>query len=139
MLSRDPWVIYPGNLQGRSIRETGPRGAYLVTVLDDEIVPDPEFVPFDTVRWDLLEIDVTGAADVRCRRSECTARDRLAAALAKAWMVVLLAARIRLFGVNLSKRRIFTTARWMCASEFVAKHKPSPVSTQCGSKTSSST
>jgi len=31
-LHRYPHVVYPGNLQGRSIRETGPRGCYLVTV-----------------------------------------------------------------------------------------------------------
>jgi DNA repair protein SbcD/Mre11 len=94
-LSDDPWVIYPGNLQGRSIRETGPRGAYLVTVVDGRVDPDPEFVPFDTVRWELLEIDVTGAADLDAVLS--TARDCLAAALAQVGGR-LLAARIRLFG-----------------------------------------
>ncbi|MFC6747916.1 exonuclease SbcCD subunit D [Methylobacterium persicinum] len=25
-LSRDPWIVFPGNLQGRSVRECGPRG-----------------------------------------------------------------------------------------------------------------
>ena len=27
VLQQDPWVVFPGNLQGRHIRETGPRGA----------------------------------------------------------------------------------------------------------------
>ena len=30
---RDPWIVYPGNLQGRSVRECGPKGALLVDVL----------------------------------------------------------------------------------------------------------
>jgi DNA repair protein SbcD/Mre11 len=95
VLSRDPCVIYPGNPQGRHARETGPRGAYLVTVADNRIVADPEFVPFDTVRWDLLDVDVTGAPDLDAVL--ITVRDRLANALAAA-DGRLLAARIRLTG-----------------------------------------
>ncbi|MBS1201926.1 MAG: repair exonuclease, partial [Chromatiaceae bacterium] len=34
VLSRDPWVVFPGNLQGRHIGETGPRGCQLVGVND---------------------------------------------------------------------------------------------------------
>lgn len=32
VLHTDPHVVYPGNIQGRSIRESGPRGAYVVRV-----------------------------------------------------------------------------------------------------------
>jgi len=95
VLARDPWVIYPGNPQGRHARETGPRGAYLVTVADHRIVADPQFLPFDTVRWEHLAIDVTGAADLDAVLT--TVRDRLASALAEA-DGRLLAARIRLVG-----------------------------------------
>lgn len=31
VLHQDPWVVFPGNLQGRHIRETGPKGCALVT------------------------------------------------------------------------------------------------------------
>lgn len=63
VLCTDPWIIYPGNLQGRHARETGARGAMLVTVRDSRIVAEPEFVPFDTVRWERLTIDVSAAED----------------------------------------------------------------------------
>ncbi|WP_158933211.1 DNA repair exonuclease [Acidisphaera sp. S103] len=63
VLGQDPWIVYPGNLQGRHIREEGPRGAMLVTVTDDRIIAPPEFVPFDTVRWARIEVDLSGAND----------------------------------------------------------------------------
>ena len=47
---------YPGNLQGRSPRETGARGGLLVT-LDDGAEPDVEFRSFAPTRWDALVLD----------------------------------------------------------------------------------
>jgi len=47
---------YPGNLQGRSPRETGTRGGLLVT-LDDGADPDVEFRPFAPTRWETLTLD----------------------------------------------------------------------------------
>ena len=32
IVSQDPWIVFPGNLQGRHINEDGPKGATLVTV-----------------------------------------------------------------------------------------------------------
>ncbi|MGA1830084.1 metallophosphoesterase family protein [Rhizobium wenxiniae] len=37
IVAQDPLVVFPGNLQGRSIRETGAKGAVLVTVEDGRI------------------------------------------------------------------------------------------------------
>jgi DNA repair protein SbcD/Mre11 len=37
IVSRDPWIVYPGNLQGRNVRETGAKGAMRVTVEDGRI------------------------------------------------------------------------------------------------------
>ena len=37
VVAEDPLIIFPGNLQGRSIREQGAKGAVLVTVEDGEI------------------------------------------------------------------------------------------------------
>jgi exonuclease SbcD len=37
-LRRDPWIVYPGNLQTRMMREAGEKGATLVTVRDGRII-----------------------------------------------------------------------------------------------------
>ena len=50
IVSRDPWIVYPGNLQGRSIRECGERGAVLVEVADG-VVSDVRRVVTDSARW----------------------------------------------------------------------------------------
>ncbi|MUG85322.1 DNA repair exonuclease [Paenibacillus timonensis] len=35
ILCESPWVVYPGNIQGRSLKETGPKGCYLVDVAEN--------------------------------------------------------------------------------------------------------
>lgn len=50
-----PRAFYPGNPQGRSFRETGPKGALLVDIHPDRTV-DVQFVPLAPVRWEILEI-----------------------------------------------------------------------------------
>jgi DNA repair exonuclease SbcCD nuclease subunit len=60
ILSREPWVVYPGNIQGRSVRETGPRGCEVVQVDTDSHHVQSEFVPLDTVRWEVLSLDIAG-------------------------------------------------------------------------------
>ncbi|HZW13378.1 MAG TPA: DNA repair exonuclease [Noviherbaspirillum sp.] len=52
-------VVFPGNLQGRHIRETGPRGAVLVTA-DDSGVQQVERLFVDVLRWYKLEVDASG-------------------------------------------------------------------------------
>jgi DNA repair protein SbcD/Mre11 len=56
IVSRDPWIVYPGNLQGRSIRECGERGAVLVEVAD-EAVTDVRRILTDSARWAEVVID----------------------------------------------------------------------------------
>ena len=58
VLHRRPWVVFPGNLQGRHVRETGPKGAALVTVRDGEA--EVEWRDFDVVRWETLDVPVQG-------------------------------------------------------------------------------
>jgi len=94
-LSPDPWVIYPGNLQGRTVRETGQHGAYVVTVTDGRIQQAPQFVPFDTVRWAVLDVDAGGAPTPDSVLD--SVRDAVARAVSDAGDR-LLAARIRLTG-----------------------------------------
>lgn len=60
ILSREPLILFPGNTQGRSIRETGPKGCTLVTVDQGRILSaDP--VDLDVVRWALCTIPLDGA------------------------------------------------------------------------------
>lgn len=63
VLHERPHVIFPGNLQGRHIRETGPKGACLVTVEEGELA---EFlpVPADVVRWALLPVVIDGCTQM---------------------------------------------------------------------------
>ncbi len=49
-------VVFPGNTQGRHIRETGPKGCVLVTVTD-KLEVECEFRAIDVVRWERLELD----------------------------------------------------------------------------------
>jgi DNA repair exonuclease SbcCD nuclease subunit len=55
----DPYIVFPGNLQGRNIRETGPKGAVLVSVSDGRVT-EAEHVALDVVRWALVEVDLSG-------------------------------------------------------------------------------
>src|SRR5207237_5856153 len=50
-----PAIVFPGNLQGRHVRETGPKGAYLVTV-DDAGHVDLQFRRLDVARWEVIEL-----------------------------------------------------------------------------------
>lgn len=60
VLSPDaPFVAYPGNPQGRHVREAGPRGALLVETEGPRVVRH-ETVALDVVRWELLEVDAGG-------------------------------------------------------------------------------
>jgi DNA repair exonuclease SbcCD nuclease subunit len=59
IVSESPYVVYPGNVQGRSVRECGPRGVVIVTVQDNEIASPPERLSVDSVRWARVEVDLT--------------------------------------------------------------------------------
>lgn len=58
IVSRDPWIVYPGNLQGRSIRECGERGAVIVEVADG-IVAEVRRVVTDYARWAEVLVDAS--------------------------------------------------------------------------------
>jgi exonuclease SbcD len=51
-------VVFPGNLQGRHIRETGPRGAIIVTA-DEYGIQEINRLFVDVLRWTSLEVDAT--------------------------------------------------------------------------------
>jgi len=60
VLSQDPWVVFPGNLQGRNVRETGPKGATMI-VVDQGRVAQVEHVALDQVRWHHAKVSLTEA------------------------------------------------------------------------------
>ncbi|MDF1638880.1 metallophosphoesterase family protein [Alcanivorax jadensis] len=62
-VSRDPWIVFPGNIQGRHIREIGPKGCTLVTVDGGEIV-DVAHRDLDVMRWSICELDVSATETV---------------------------------------------------------------------------
>ncbi len=63
VLNERPHIVFPGNLQGRHVRETGPRGAVLVTVENSEIV-DLVAVHSDVVRWSVVPVDLENTASI---------------------------------------------------------------------------
>jgi DNA repair protein SbcD/Mre11 len=60
VLAERPWIVFPGNLQGRHPKETGPKGCTLVTVEDRQVVA-VEHRTVDVLRWAAIEVDATGA------------------------------------------------------------------------------
>lgn len=58
VLSENPPVIYPGNIQGRNKKETGEKGFYLVTL--SELNTELEFVESSDVIWAETVIDAGG-------------------------------------------------------------------------------
>lgn len=55
-------IVFPGNLQGRSVKETGRRGAVLVTIESDQPVVERVFI--DVLRWETVDVDVSRCEDV---------------------------------------------------------------------------
>ncbi len=72
-LSDKPFIAFPGNIQGRHIRETGPKGCLLVSV-DESHSCDVEFRPLDVVRWGLETVDVSEAVSVDDVLTQCSER-----------------------------------------------------------------
>jgi DNA repair exonuclease SbcCD nuclease subunit len=61
VLNREPEIVFPGNVQGRHIREPGPKGCMVVHV-DDHQRLGTEFQPLDVFRWQTCWVDASGAA-----------------------------------------------------------------------------
>lgn len=94
VLHKRPHVVFPGNLQGRHVRETGAKGASLVTVDNGEIV-DIVTLHCDVVRWSVVPVDLTNATSIG------DVVDRIRAAIESAVTLAedrLLACRIKLQG-----------------------------------------
>lgn len=88
------WILFPGNLQGRHIKESGPKGCSLITVEDLEIV-SVEHLSQDVLRWETLKVDASEAAnsDELLEKIQIGLKEELQYAEGRT-----LAARIRIFG-----------------------------------------
>jgi predicted phosphodiesterase len=102
------WALYPGSPQPCDPTEQGPHGAWLLE-LEDGRLGRPTPVPLATVRWELLEVDLSGAGDLE------TAEDRLAVGVREGARAILgadlselslLALRVRLVGRTAIHRRL---------------------------------
>ena len=57
----DPWILFPGTIQGRHIKEQGAKGCTLVKVHDGHVT-SVEHRELDILRWVLCTVDLTGCA-----------------------------------------------------------------------------
>lgn len=63
IVATEPWVVFSGNLQGRHARETGPKGATLITVDGGKVVA-VEARELDVVRWAHVVVSATDAVGI---------------------------------------------------------------------------
>lgn len=61
IVDETPWIVFPGNLQGRHARETGAKGCCLVEV-EDGRVRQVDQRPLDVARWFDCAVDLSEAA-----------------------------------------------------------------------------
>lgn len=104
ILGREPWLVFPGNLQGRHVRETGARGAVLA-LADDNGIRSVERLLVDVLRWQSLEVDVTEAGTLEdAARLTGQALDR---ALAETPDALRVCARVTLQGRTAAHGELF--------------------------------
>ena len=58
VLHENPWVVFPGNTQGRHARETGAKGCTVIDVVDGAVT-SVEAVALDVVRWSRRQLDLS--------------------------------------------------------------------------------
>ncbi|MBK1648681.1 metallophosphoesterase family protein [Rhabdochromatium marinum] len=101
-----PWVVFPGNLQGRHARETGAKGATLVRIQDNRVLA-VEHHPLDVVRW--VQCDLELPHTITSDQIEARIATELQAAQAAA-EGRLLAVRLRLHGTTRADTELRATA-----------------------------
>jgi exonuclease SbcD len=110
VLCKSPWILFPGNIQGRHIRETGSKGCTIVNVESDGSVK-PEPLSLDVIRWALLTVDCTGAdtGEDAVQKVRSALETELANSEGR-----MLAARIELIGSCLAHEKLISDPeRWI--------------------------
>lgn len=78
VVCEEPWVVFPGNIQGRHARELGPKGCVLVSVDDGEVC-GVEKQTLDVMRWACCRLDASAATSAEQVTDEAAKTfDRLA-------------------------------------------------------------
>jgi DNA repair protein SbcD/Mre11 len=109
IVSEDPFIVFPGNLQGRNIRETGPKGATLIDLSDRRKVELKSLV-LDSVRWAKVVVSLDGVEhpdDVLERASQALGHAVLEAGDRT------LACRVQLVGRTPAHRDLVASERWL--------------------------
>ena len=57
-----PWIVFPGNTQGRHARETGAKGCMVIEAEPGIGIMSVEFVTTDVARWHHIGIDIADMA-----------------------------------------------------------------------------
>ncbi|WP_353215351.1 metallophosphoesterase family protein [Salinisphaera hydrothermalis] len=111
VLAEHPHVVFSGNLQGRSIRETGAKSAYEV-IVEDGRVAELRAIHCDVARWQHAEVDVSNADDF----NDVTAAMRVAIETGvEAADGRLLAIRLRLTGTTALHDRLVAAPEQLLA------------------------
>ena len=63
-ISRDPWIVFPGCIQGRHIRETDAKGCVLVTIEDGPVISVDNH-QLDVLRWVECIVDLTDSVEMQ--------------------------------------------------------------------------
>ena len=122
ILCTEPIVVFPGNVQGRHVREIGPKGCLLATIGSDQRI-DPVFQRLDQVRWERGTVD---ASDLETEsdlmgRADAMFNDLLAS---EHDTDVMLAVRVIFCGTTSLHGRLHADAdRWIAAVRSLATEK----------------
>ncbi len=85
IVRESPWIVFPGNTQGRHARETGAKGCMLVETGAGAAIASVEFIATDVARWQHLVIDIAAltstdelfaAVQAQVRAARLAAEDR---------------------------------------------------------------
>jgi exonuclease SbcD len=92
IVRQSPWIVFPGNTQGRHARETGAKGCMVVDAEPGGGIRSVEFVPTDVARWHQLGIDIAALSS----------EDELHAAVQAAVRAVQVSAEERILALRLT-------------------------------------
>ncbi|MGC5777315.1 metallophosphoesterase family protein [Methylobacterium sp. NFXW15] len=118
-LSRDPWIVFPGNLQGRSVRECGPRGAVLVSV-EEGRVREVERLVFDRARFERLSVDLSSVSEPSAVHERVEAALRPLASVAASRLILV---RVHLTGESAAHDRLCADRDDLAAEVQAAAHR----------------
>jgi exonuclease SbcD len=108
-LCAHPRVVFPGNIQGRNIRETGPKGCVLVTVGDGHEILECDQVRLDVIRWGRAVVDLSGAATIDELQERASDSIRVLMGEAEARPLVL---RVEFEGATLLHDQLVAESPW---------------------------